>query len=148
MTVCLAAGADDLGGTLMNESISRAAGAAHGLELSPGFLPVLKGKNFGRYGGAARAGTSAGGNMPRRIRRPRQRKKVLGPDIPVAGGLHNVSAHALNKLDIPINCDVLIAGNHAEAKNDVAQPIKSIGVEVYDAGPIENARCAGAITSI
>jgi FO synthase len=32
---CLQAGANDLGGTLMNESISRAAGAAHGEELSP-----------------------------------------------------------------------------------------------------------------
>ena len=33
--VCLHAGANDLGGTLMNESISRAAGAAHGQELDP-----------------------------------------------------------------------------------------------------------------
>jgi FO synthase len=32
---CLQAGANDLGGTLMNESISRAAGAAHGEELPP-----------------------------------------------------------------------------------------------------------------
>jgi FO synthase len=32
---CLRAGANDLGGTLMNESISRAAGADHGQELSP-----------------------------------------------------------------------------------------------------------------
>ena len=32
---CLVAGANDLGGTLMNESISRAAGASHGQELSP-----------------------------------------------------------------------------------------------------------------
>ena len=32
---CLEAGANDLGGTLMNESISRAAGAAHGQELPP-----------------------------------------------------------------------------------------------------------------
>ncbi len=32
---CLAAGANDLGGTLMNESISRAAGAAHGEEFAP-----------------------------------------------------------------------------------------------------------------
>jgi FO synthase len=31
----LAAGVDDLGGTLMNESISRAAGAAHGQECPP-----------------------------------------------------------------------------------------------------------------
>jgi FO synthase len=32
---CLAAGANDLGGTLMNESITRAAGAAFGQELAP-----------------------------------------------------------------------------------------------------------------
>jgi FO synthase len=31
----LNAGANDLGGTLMNESISRAAGAAHGQEMPP-----------------------------------------------------------------------------------------------------------------
>jgi FO synthase len=32
---CLAAGANDLGGTLMNESISRAAGSEHGQEMPP-----------------------------------------------------------------------------------------------------------------
>ena len=32
---CLLAGANDLGGTLMNESITRAAGAAHGQEMPP-----------------------------------------------------------------------------------------------------------------
>ncbi len=32
---CLKAGANDLGGTLMNESITRAAGARHGQEMSP-----------------------------------------------------------------------------------------------------------------
>jgi FO synthase len=32
---CLAAGVNDLGGTLMNESITRAAGAEHGQETSP-----------------------------------------------------------------------------------------------------------------
>ncbi len=32
---CLAAGANDLGGTLMNESISRAAGTVHGQEMPP-----------------------------------------------------------------------------------------------------------------
>jgi FO synthase len=35
---CLNAGANDLGGTLMNESITRAAGAAHGQEWSPTML--------------------------------------------------------------------------------------------------------------
>ncbi|MGR8919600.1 MAG: 5-amino-6-(D-ribitylamino)uracil--L-tyrosine 4-hydroxyphenyl transferase CofH [Gammaproteobacteria bacterium] len=35
VVACLNAGANDLGGTLMNESITRAAGAAHGQETSP-----------------------------------------------------------------------------------------------------------------
>jgi FO synthase len=39
--LCLAAGANDLGGTLMNESISRAAGTAHGQELAPEAMDAL-----------------------------------------------------------------------------------------------------------
>lgn len=35
VSACLQAGANDLGGTLMNESITRAAGAAHGQEWQP-----------------------------------------------------------------------------------------------------------------
>ncbi len=34
-SVCLNSGADDMGGTLMNESITRAAGAVHGQEFAP-----------------------------------------------------------------------------------------------------------------
>jgi FO synthase len=40
---CLAAGANDLGGTLMNESISRAAGTTHGQELAPAEMEDLIG---------------------------------------------------------------------------------------------------------
>jgi FO synthase len=38
---CLAAGANDLGGTLMNESITRAAGAAFGQEMPPEAMVAL-----------------------------------------------------------------------------------------------------------
>ena len=38
---CLQAGANDLGGTLMNESISRAAGARHGQEMTPARMEQL-----------------------------------------------------------------------------------------------------------
>jgi FO synthase len=38
---CLAAGANDLGGTLMNESITRAAGAVHGQEMPPENMEAL-----------------------------------------------------------------------------------------------------------
>jgi FO synthase len=38
---CLEAGANDLGGTLMNESITRAAGATHGQEMPPAAMEAL-----------------------------------------------------------------------------------------------------------
>src|SRR5215472_11956563 len=38
---CLGAGANDLGGTLMNESITRAAGAVHGQEMPPERMEAL-----------------------------------------------------------------------------------------------------------
>ena len=45
--VCLRAGANDVGGTLMNESITRAAGASHGQEMTPETLEALI-KSVGR----------------------------------------------------------------------------------------------------
>jgi FO synthase len=39
--ICLSAGVNDLGGTLMNESITRAAGAAHGQEFPPAAMEAL-----------------------------------------------------------------------------------------------------------
>ena len=39
--ICLEAGANDLGGTLMNESISRAAGTQHGQEFPPDAMEAL-----------------------------------------------------------------------------------------------------------
>ena len=41
---CLNAGANDLGGTLMNESISRAAGTEHGQEFAPAAMEALIGR--------------------------------------------------------------------------------------------------------
>jgi FO synthase len=38
---CLRAGANDIGGTLMNESITRAAGATHGEEMPPAEMEAL-----------------------------------------------------------------------------------------------------------
>jgi FO synthase len=41
VAACLAAGVNDLGGTLMNESISRAAGTQHGQEMLPARMEAL-----------------------------------------------------------------------------------------------------------
>jgi FO synthase len=57
---CLAAGANDLGGTLMNESITRAAGAAFGQELPPRAMEEL----IGELGRAPYQRTTVYGEAP------------------------------------------------------------------------------------
>lgn len=56
----LRAGANDLGGTLMNESITRAAGAAHGEEMSPAAMAAL----IARAGRMPRVRTTIYGDAP------------------------------------------------------------------------------------
>jgi FO synthase len=62
---CLRAGANDLGGTLMNESISRAAGAGHGQELPPERMEELI-RSIGRV---PRQRTTLYGEVPDERRR-------------------------------------------------------------------------------
>jgi FO synthase len=73
---CLQAGANDLGGTLMNESITRAAGATHGQEMAPKTLVEVI--------------TSCG-------RRPRQRTTMYGeaPARDPERSLPELKVHAL-----------------------------------------------------
>ena len=60
---CLQAGANDLGGTLMNESISRAAGARHGQEMTPARMEQLI-RGLGR---TPRQRTTLYGEAPARL---------------------------------------------------------------------------------
>ena len=78
---CLRSGANDMGGTLMNESISRAAGAAHGQELAPQQMEELI-RDLGRDADAAHYALSAGGRgaacasvVRRRSSRKRSRRR-------------------------------------------------------------------------
>jgi len=75
-------------------------------------------------------------------------KVILGESIPVVGALHNVSAHVLNDLHQPINCDVLICGDDPAAKDEVRSLIERLDVKCYDAGPATSARCVEAITPL
>jgi FO synthase len=58
--LCLSAGANDLGGTLMNETISRAAGASHGQEMTPDSMLAL----IGSLGRVAYQRTTLYGEAP------------------------------------------------------------------------------------
>jgi FO synthase len=84
---CIASGVNDLGGTLMNESISRAAGAAHGQELEPermealirsaGRNPRLRNTLYGDAPAAQRARAFAAPELaPIVLTPPRRREKT------------------------------------------------------------------------
>ena len=73
---------------------------------------------------------------------------ILGPDIPVIGALHNVSANTLNHLEKKINCDILVCGNNLDARLDTIKLLKNLEVETYNAGDATSARCLEAITPI
>lgn len=74
---CLGAGANDLGGTLMNESISRAAGAQHGQELPPASMREW----IVRCGRSPRQRTTLYGPAPEERRRAAEVAKPLAPVV-------------------------------------------------------------------
>lgn len=73
---------------------------------------------------------------------------ILGPDVPVIGALHNVSAVTLGNLEWDINCDVLVCGNGLEPRKKVMALVETLGVTAYNAGDAQSARCIEAITPI
>jgi len=73
---------------------------------------------------------------------------LLGPDIPVVGALHNVSAHTLNNLEAHINCDILVCGKQLEPRKKVMTLVSRLGVTAYNAGGAEAARCIEALTPL
>lgn len=73
---------------------------------------------------------------------------LLGPEIPVIGALHNVSARTLNDLESAINCDILVCGDKLEPRKKVMALVEQLDVTAYNAGGASAARCIEAITPI
>ena len=73
---------------------------------------------------------------------------ILGPNIPVVGTLHNVSANTLNHLEKKINCDILVCGNNLDARLETIELLKNLEVQAYNAGDATSARCLEALTPI
>jgi FO synthase len=74
---CLGTGANDLGGTLMNETISRAAGTRHGQELPPEEMEALI-RSIGRE---PRQRTTLYGPVPEERRRAARAAPPLAPVV-------------------------------------------------------------------
>ena len=72
---------------------------------------------------------------------------TLGPSVRVVSAFQNVSAHLLRKPDGEVDCDVLVCGDDADARETVVGLAKAMGLCAWHAGPIANSAVAEALTS-
>ncbi|GAC1434889.1 MAG: NADPH-dependent F420 reductase [Chloroflexota bacterium] len=78
-----------------------------------------------------------------------QAAELVPQGVSVVGAWHNVSAEALSDLDAEIDCDVLLCGDNAAAKDTVRTLVAALpGARAVDAGPLENARIVESITAL
>jgi NADPH-dependent F420 reductase len=73
---------------------------------------------------------------------------LLGDGVRVVSAFQNVSAVHLKDPDADVHCDVLVAGNDADAKAQVIALARSAGVRGVDAGPLANAIVAESLTPV
>ena len=73
--------------------------------------------------------------------------EVLGPDVRLVTGFHNVSAVKLRG-DEPVDCDVLVFGDEAAAREAVVEMIHRLGIRAVHGGPLANSAAAEAMTSV
>jgi NADPH-dependent F420 reductase len=69
-------------------------------------------------------------------------------DARVVAAFHHIAAHELADADHPIDCDLLICGQDAAAKETVTQLGRSMGLRVLDVGPLTNAGPLEGITAV
>jgi NADPH-dependent F420 reductase len=78
-----------------------------------------------------------------------QAREIIPAANPVVAAFHNVSAAALADLVHHLDCDVLVCGDDAAAKERLFPLINLItGLRAVDAGPLESARIVESITAL
>jgi NADPH-dependent F420 reductase len=78
----------------------------------------------------------------------KEAQNLLGNEVKVVAAFQNISATHLKKLDAEIDCDVLVCGDSAEAKQVVLQLVSDAGMRGWDAGPLDNAVAVEGLTPI
>jgi len=74
-------------------------------------------------------------------------QQLAGDAVAVVAAFHNVAADSLHT-DDDLDCDVLVAGNKAEARDVVVALARAAGLRAWHAGSLENAAAAEALTSV
>lgn len=79
----------------------------------------------------------------------RQAQDFLGEGVRVVSAFQNIAAEHLRSDHLTaLDCDVLVAGNDADAREIVVRLAADIGLRAWHAGPIDNAAVAEALTSV
>jgi NADPH-dependent F420 reductase len=74
--------------------------------------------------------------------------QALLPEARVVAAFHHIAAHELTDAEHPIDCDLLICGADAAAKETVTQLGRSMGLRVIDVGALSNAGPLEGITAV
>ncbi|MCI0546018.1 MAG: NADPH-dependent F420 reductase [Candidatus Rokubacteria bacterium] len=73
---------------------------------------------------------------------------LLGSEARVVAAFHHIAAHELAAGDHPIDCDLLVCGGDAAAKQAVGTLGASMNLRVIDVGPLANAGPLEGITAV
>ena len=74
--------------------------------------------------------------------------QALLPHARVVAAFHHIAAHELADLERPIECDLLMCGGDAEAKDVVTKLAVSMGLRTVDVGALTNAGPLEGITAV
>jgi len=77
-----------------------------------------------------------------------QAKRLLPESVHVASAFHNVSAHALQESNIPVDCDVFVCADNAEVRARLRPWVEAIpNCRYVDGGKLENSRIVESLTA-
>ena len=75
-------------------------------------------------------------------------QKTVGEGVRVVSAFQNVGAEHLQDEHHEIECDVLVAGDQEDAREQVIELVRAAGLRGYHAGPLANSVAAEALTSV
>jgi predicted dinucleotide-binding enzyme len=78
-----------------------------------------------------------------------QAEAILVDGVQMVGGFHTIAGEALQNLEVPLESDVFLCGNDAEAKAVVGDLVDQIpNLRWVDAGALSMARIVETLTAV
>lgn len=77
-----------------------------------------------------------------------ERAQRMLPESKLVGAFHHIGAKALLKLDKPVECDVMVCGDDAAAKEAIMPLMEALGTRGVDCGLLRQAQVLERITPL